>query len=41
MNYNDKFCNRINTFMYAVNTYPHCMEEEFKTLVDENNIFFL
>jgi len=35
MNYTDNFSNRINTFMYAVNKYEHCMEYEFKTIINE------
>ena len=38
MNYTNSFKNRINSFMYAVNTYDHCMEHEFKAVIEELNL---
>lgn len=38
MDYLTKFSNRIEQFMYAVNTYPHCMENEFVAAVNELDI---
>ena len=35
MDYTKNFKNRINSFMYAVNKYEHCMENEFKTVIEE------
>ncbi len=31
----DPFKNRVGPYMYAVNTYPHCMEDEFKSMIEE------
>lgn len=38
MDYITKFHKRIESFMYAVNTYPHCMENEFIAAIDELDI---
>lgn len=35
MNYTNSFIDRISTFMYAVNKYEHCMENEFKCVIEE------
>ena len=31
----DPFRNRVGPYMYAVDTYPHCMEEEFESMIEE------
>jgi SAM-dependent methyltransferase len=38
MDYTKNFKNRINSFMYAVNKYEHCMENEFKAVIEELNL---
>ncbi len=35
MDYNSSFENRAKSFLFAVNTYPHCMEYEFKNAIEE------
>jgi len=38
MDYNNIFTKRANAYTYAVQTYPHVMDNEFKTAVEVSNI---
>jgi SAM-dependent methyltransferase len=35
----DPFRYRVESYMYAVNTYPHCMEGEFKSIIEELELY--